>query len=363
MRSLMRLAAATTLIVAASRGAEAQVSTAALPADSVQDALRAFSITPDGIDLNGRYVRGSTVIEAGDTVRGPLVTLNGSADIRGVVAGSVYAIFGDVTVRDGAEILGGASAWRGRVVVEGGRVRGAMHAFPTAGVAVPRPAKPPISAPRAIALSAGWTAMLIIVGLLVLVLASQNLDATARVLERDFGRAFVLGVAGQLGFLPLLLLTVVALVVTIVGILLIPFVLVIAPVALAGLVTLGFLSLALVCGRAVRRGVADVTERSAMLGALVPGIVLLMVPWLLAAALHGNGTLSVVARAVALAISWVATTAGLGGAILARGGARRTSRPTTGPTPPSQGWQTPTPVAGVAAARRPIPARPGATPQ
>jgi hypothetical protein len=205
--------------------------------------------------------------------------------------------------------------------------------------------------------------MLLIVGLLVLVLASQNLDATARVLERDFGRAFLTGVAGQLAFLPLLLLVVVALAVTVIGLLLIPFALVIAPVALAGLVTLGLLSVALVTGRAIRRGVADPAERAAMLGAMIPGILVLMSPWILSAALHSTGTAGVVARAAACAITWVAATAGLGGAILSRAGTGQTTKSKGGSPPPSQGWQTPTPVAGVATARRPVPARPGATPQ
>ncbi|MEX2182059.1 MAG: hypothetical protein WD771_08455 [Gemmatimonadaceae bacterium] len=354
----MRTLAATILLVAATRGSEAQVSSAALPADSVQTALRALSLTPEGVEVNGRYVRGDAIVEAGDTVRGPLVTLNGDADIRGVVAGNVYAIFGDVTVRDGAEVLGGVSAWRGRVLVEGGRVRGAMHARPIAAAA--RPTAAPISTARAIQLSAGWTAMLIIVGLVVLVLASRNLEATAQVLERDFGRAFLAGVVGQIGFLPLLLLGVVALAVTLVGILLIPFVLVVAPVALAGLVTLGFLSLALLCGRALRRGVADPTSRAAMLGALVPGIVLLMAPWLLASAVYGTGTVAVLARAAALGITWVAATAGLGGALLSRAGTGRAASAKGGGGPPPQGGQTPTPGAGGATARRPVPARPGA---
>ena len=357
MRTLMRLLAAATVVVVAPRVAVAQVSSGALPADSVATALRALSLSADGVALNGRYVRGDVTVEPGDTVHGPLVTVNGNALVRGVVAGNVYAIFGDVTLRDGADVLGGVSAWRGRVIIEGGRVRGAMHARAVTDAAAP--AAPPMSASRALALAAGWTGMLLLVGLLVLVMASENLDATARALQKDFGRSFLAGVVGQLAFLPLLLLAVVALAVTVIGVLLIPFALVIAPVALAGLVTLGLLAVALLTGRGLRRGVSDPSGRGAMLSALVPGIVVLMAPWLVAAALQGGGAVGLVARTVAFAIIWVAGSAGLGAAILSRAGTGRAPRRPSAETQAAPaGWQTPTPVAGVATARRTVPARP-----
>lgn len=349
---------AVTILVAAANKLPAQVSAAAMPPDSVAAALRALSLTEEGVRVNGRYVRGDETIAVGDTVHGPLVVVNGTADVRGVVSGNVYAIFGDVLIRDGAEVRGGASAWRGRVVVEGGRVRGAMHAWP---VVATRAAEPPITRGRALALSVGWTGMLIIVGLLVLILAAPNLESTARVLEQDFGRAFLAGLAGQIAFLPALLLVVAALAVTIVGVLLVPFALVVAPVALAGVVTLGWTAMALVVGRALRKSSAG-SPRAAMIAAMGPGIALLMLPWIGAAAMQGNGTAALIARIVALAITWVAATAGLGGALLSRAGTARAYKPAE-PAQRAASWQTPTPVAGVAAARRPVPARPGATPK
>ncbi|OYV65270.1 MAG: hypothetical protein B7Z72_12395, partial [Gemmatimonadetes bacterium 21-71-4] len=65
-----------------------------------------------------------------------------------------------------------------------------------------------------------------------------------------------------------------------------------------------------------------------------------------------------VLRAVAVAVTWVALTAGLGATVLTRAGTQH-EHPDVTPTPrgPSEplAWQTPTPVAGVAAARRPVP--------
>ena len=360
-RLMLRSAAALLALVALPRIGPAQVSAAATPGDSEVVALRALGISDDGVSLNGRYARGNVTIAAGDTVRGPLVVMGGTAEVLGVVAGDVHALWGDVVVREGGEVAGRASAYRGSVRLDGGRVRGAMESW-TRRAAAPVAAAEPMSRGRMLGVTAGWTAMLAVVGLAVLVLLAANLERTARVLEEDFGRAFFVGVLGQFGFLPLLLVACIALAVTVVGILLIPFVLVAGPVAFAGIVTLGWLALALVAGRALSRAPREGVARGDAVRALLMGIVLLMAPWAIAAALQGTGLVALLARLVALAIAWVAMSAGLGAALLSRAGAGRTSGADR-PQPPMQGWQTPTPVSGVAAARRPVPARPGATPQ
>ena len=355
VRTLQRLLAATLLGVVVSQAVAAQVSTAATAEDSVQ-ALRALDLVEADISVQGVFKRGDHLVAAGDTVRGPLVTFGGSADVQGTVLGNVTAVFGDVTVRDGASIRGSATAWRGRVIVEGGRVAGALKAMPRTAN---RAATPALSTGEALKLSAGWTAMLLIVGLVVLVVASRNLDSTAQMLEQGVGRAFFAGVAGQLGFLPLLLIIVTALAVTLIGILLIPFALAAAPVAFAGLVTLGWLATALMIGRAVLR-TSPGQDRAAMIRALVPGVLLLMLPWIIAAGLQEAGTVAVVARAFATGVTWVAATLGLGAAMLSRAGTASARDARTETPAATGGWQTPTPISGVAAARRPVPARPAA---
>jgi hypothetical protein len=359
MRTRLLLAMSAVTLMAPPRAAQAQVSAAAQP-DSLQVALRAVGLSADGIEINGRYVRGNATVPAGDTVRGPLLVVSGTAEVFGVVEGNVYALWGDVIVHGGAEVWGSASAYRGRVVLDGGRVRGALAAWPS-GDASPT-AQAPMTRTRAFQLSAGWAAMLLVIGMLVLVLLSSHLETTARTLEQDFGKSFFVGVAGQLGFLPLLLLACAALTVTVVGVLLVPFALVAGPVAFAGFVTLGWLALALVSGRAILRARAAGSSRADALRALAAGVVLLMLPWALVATLQGGGMPAALVRIAAVAFTWVAATAGLGAAILSRAGTGRRKPEAASPSQ-MQGWQTPTPVAGVAAARRPIPARPGATPK
>ncbi len=361
MRKILYVAAALLGLAALPRPAVAQVSGAAVQADTVTEALRAFGFTREGVELNGRFARGGTIVEAGDSVAGPVVTVGGNADIHGYVSGGVLALWGDVTVHPGADVVGGVTAYHGRVIIDGGRVRGSLQASPAA-VPAPDAAAPPMTTGRALSLSLGWTGMMLAVALLVLVVANSNLEGTARALEQDFGRAFFIGVLGQFGFLPLLVLMIVLLAITILGALLIPFALVAAPIALAGLVTLGWVALALVCGRALLRTRDGAGTRADAIRAMLLGVLVLMAPWLLAAAVHETGTFALIARVVAIGVTWAAGTAGLGATIVSRAGNKQERREAVAGAP-LQGWATPTPISGVAATRRPIPARPGATPQ
>jgi hypothetical protein len=75
-----------------------------------------------------------------------------------------------------------------------------------------------------------------------------------------------------------------------------------------------------------------------------------------AAALLGGGAAGLLVRSAAVALTWVAVTAGFGAALRSRAGTR-VGRPlataTAGAGSPVAAWQTPTPIAGVVAARRP----------
>jgi hypothetical protein len=160
-------------------------------------------------------------------------------------------------------------------------------------------------------------------------------------------------VLAQLATIPALLLLLVGLAITILGILLIPFAVVAYVVALAGLLTLGFLAAARFTGRAFFRGPAP--GRAVHLRALFVGLAIYLGVWFVAAALVGNPVASSIARAVALATSWIAVTLGLGATIISRAGTQRETRADRPAAAPSDlSWQTPTPVTGVVAARRPL---------
>jgi hypothetical protein len=119
----------------------------------------------------------------------------------------------------------------------------------------------------------------------------------------------------------------------------------------AGLVTLGGLAAASVTGHALVRVGPNVRTRA--LQSLVIGTSLLMLPWLASALLVNSTWGELLARVVAVAITWVAASAGLGAALMARGGVRRVYVHTASAPVSPEGWQTPTPIGGIVAARRP----------
>jgi len=198
--------------------------------------------------------------------------------------------------------------------------------------------------------------ILVLMAIGVLLFAGDYLDGVVDSLEGRFGRSFWAGIATQLALAPVLCLLVVALAITILGVLLIPFAIVAFVLAVAGLITLGFLAIARITGESVAPAASKrYSARGAALRALVVGVSIYMGLWVLASAFAWAPIVETVLRAVAVAITWVAATAGLGAAVISRGGTRRSA-----PTPSLAAvndipWQTPTPVAGVVAARRPTP--------
>jgi len=197
---------------------------------------------------------------------------------------------------------------------------------------------------------AGSFAILLIIALGVFLFAGPNLEEVVATLQGRFARAFWYGVLGQLFVLPGLLVLIVALALTLIGILLIPFAVVAYGIAVAGLATLGFLAVSRLVGDGLWRG-RDASPRGRALVALFVGVAIFFVLWLVASLFAWAPFAATVIRAAAVAATWAAMTLGLGAAILSRAG---THRKVAGSTRPIElaAWQTPTPVAGVVAARR-----------
>jgi hypothetical protein len=297
------------------------------------------------------------VVPAGTTVVGTIVA-RGPVDVAGTVEGSVVSLGGDVIVRRGGHVTGDALSVTGRVDADSGLVDGeirAMSALPTLfQTAAPRAEtlSPTDRTIGAVKLVAGSFGVLLVVALGVLLFAEPNLAEVVETVEQHFARAFWVGLAGQLLILPGVVVLCAALVLTIVGVLLIPFAIVAYAVAIAGLLTLGFLAVAQLIGSAVWR-VREGSPRARAFGTLVVGVAIFFALWLLAALLVWAPLAATVIRAAAVAASWAAATLGFGAAILSRAGTHR--RLASGSRPVElAAWQTPTPVTGVAAARRPV---------
>lgn len=310
------------------------------------------------------FTAGPRAVPASATLHGSVAVAEGTLDVYGRIDGDAFAMNGDIVVHTGAVITGDAMSIGGRVLVDGGRVQGeqlTISAPPNAAIRT-APASAPLTTWQSIKLVVGWFAVLVIIGLGVMIFAEPNMDGVVEAMEGNFARAFWIGLLGEITALPVLVLLCIGLALTILGALLIPFVLVVYPIAFAGLLALGFLAVARLTGRTWTRGDTTMPNaaRVANLRALFTGLILYLGLWLLAAIFTWQPVAGAILRGVALAVSWVAVTVGLGAALLSRAGTKRLDARARAaaamrrPAPEDLAWQTPTPVTGVAAARRPV---------
>ena len=302
---------------------------------------------------------GDQEVPAGATKQGTIAVARGNLAVRGRVTGDAIALHGDVVVYPGGSVGGNAIAVDGHVRTVGGVVEGDVRSIRgitgsiLARAAGRGAANEPISTWVAMKMVIGWFAVLCVIGIGVLLFAEKNLDGVVKALEQQFSRAFGFGVLVQLAAVPILLLLVLGLAITVIGILLIPFGVVAFIIAFAGLLTLGFLAVARFTGRAFFRGASE--SRAVHLRSLFVGLVVYLGLWFLAAAFIWNPIAGSILRAVALAGCWVALTLGLGATVLTRAGTRREGDRARAARPVDDlSWQTPTPVTGVVAARRPV---------
>jgi len=332
--------------------------------DSLAGALDALRQGSDSAWLppTAAFSIGDSTIAANHHAKGPVAIAGGTLHVRGIIDGDAVSYAGDIVVHQGGEIRGNAHAILGKVVLDGGAVdgdtqelSGDLKRVSVAGPVVARSAGSRTL--HDLALAGGWLAVLVIVGIGVLIFALPNLDAVSDALERSFGKSLLAGIATQLALAPALVLLCIGLALTILGALLIPFAVVAYIIAAAGLVTLGYLALARLAGRSViaDAGSTDGERRAVALRSLVYGLLLLMLPWIVAGGLSWSPRIEIFARMIAVAVTWVAATAGLGAAVVSRGGVRRAIAPATQRALNTASWATPTPVSGVTAARRPTP--------
>ncbi len=314
------------------------------------------------------FTVGSRTIAVGGHVVGPVAVVNGSLDVLGTIDGDAVAITGDVVMHQGGHVRGNAFAAGGQVRLEGGTVDGEIRAL--SGEIGPPPAhvasRTIVHSPwRSFKLAIAWSALLLIVGIGVLTFADDALGHVTRTLGDHFWRSLWYGLLSEIAFFPALLVVIVLFAITIIGILAIPFAILGAVVLAFGGATLGFVAVAEMTGRTlVRKQTQDMlTPRGAQLRALVTGLAAYALLWILAACVPSDSAIGIALQGIASTVTTIAVTAGLGAVVLWRIEARRLAR---GVTPALRGggavddasWQTPTPVSGVAAARRPTPAQP-----
>jgi hypothetical protein len=304
------------------------------------------------------FTMGDRSIAANTVVDGPIAVARGNLDVYGTVNGNAFALDGDVRVHKDGRITGDAWAVSGSVIVQGGTIEGQKRSVAVTPPAIPNVSqlhpREPLSTLQFAKLVGAWFALLVIIGIGVMVFAESNLEGVVTALERGFARSFWFGLAGQVAFLPALLVLVAGLAITVLGVLLIPFAIVAYVIAVAGLVTLGFLAVARLTGGALASDRGTTSPRGVHLRALVIGLVAYLGIWMVAALFAWNPVIGAVCRAIAIAITWVAATLGLGAALASRAGTHRAVAGTAQTGTDDYAWQTPTPVTGVAAATRKV---------
>lgn len=311
----------------------------------------------------GSFAAGGRTVSPGVKVAGPVYVAAGPLVVEGIIDGRAVAVQGDIVIRPGGSIAGDAISVGGRVRLEGGTVGGEARsidrpAIPAARLASAPPKRTPAEATsRALRLTLGWFGILLVIGFGVLTFSEPALKSVVEALEETFGRAFAYGLLAQFAAIPLLLLLVVALAISVIGILLIPFAVVAYLTGFTGLLVLGFVAVARFTGAALWRGPGQAARsagRGANLRALATGLALYAALWVASAAFTWSPFAGVMLRTIALAITWVALTLGLGAVVASRVRLRRARRDAidTARTTNAMAWQTPTPITGVAAARR-----------
>jgi hypothetical protein len=291
-------------------------------------------------------IGGGVEVKEGEVVGDAVVAVFGSARIDGRVEGDVVAVGGGIYLGPHAYVRGDAVAVGGGITREpGARVFGDLNevrvGFPSVGPWLRlRPLRGwswfggPWGASEELFASMTRMAVLALLAAMFVAIWARPVRRIMFAVETDPWRAGFAGLAAQLFFVPVLVLTVVVLAVSIVGIpllLLVPFGLVLA----VCLLIVGFAAASCAVGDAVGRWAGNRTLTP--LASLAVG---LAVVWGLTfvARIGGlaGGPLRVVLAVVLAAgvvVEYVAWTVGLGGVLMTRFGRRGMTRDTAMPDP------------------------------
>jgi hypothetical protein len=243
------------------------------------------------------------------TVRGNLVTMRGNVVLHqgSVVSGDILTLGGEV--RD----LGGEI---------GGEVRTLKAAGATGLAAAQAEAIGPVQSTLArVAGVLGVLLTMLVLGFGVVTFGRQNLEVVSDTVSHSFGRAFVTGLLGQILLLPTFGMLVVGLILSVAGILLLPFaVAVFAMLVVVGVVG-GYLAVAHALGETYtrRRMAQGVVVRSPnSYRYLLLGLLALTSVWAAWALFGWVPVAGSIMWGAAFFVSWLLGTAGFGAALLSR---------------------------------------------
>jgi len=358
MRTLFALLAIAGAVALVPPAARAQQTGTSADAAAVLDSLRR---DPNGVAIAPADIaNGARTVGAKEHITGSVATWHAPLVVQGTVDGNAVAIGADVTIAKGARVKGDVVSVGGNVVNDGGAIDGESRTLSaiTVGLAGKPPLTPAQAMRRTVSLAAGWYLVLALIGLGVLLVARPNLVAVSDAVRVETMRAFLLGLLAEITLVPLTVLMVVALAITIIGIVAIPFAVIGLSAAVTGALALGFIAASLLTGQALSGSRNGDRSLAALFQPTIIGLTFFLLLWVAGTAFTSGGAFGLALKLLAALITWIALTTGFGAVLLTRAGVRTVAPPAAiAPVATSElEWQTPTPVTGVAAARRPTPA-------
>ena len=315
-----------------------------------------------GVSDGAQITTGDRTIAAGETVDA-VVVVAGDLRVWGEVTGDAVVLNGDLILEESGVVLGDALVTGGRIVNQGGRVRGEMRTVDigsagivdraVAGAGTPEADRDDRNGPRAeirvdigrdrgegafsamrrgiagIVSTIALGLLLAGIGAALVFYARPHLETVSDTVRASTVRAGAIGLAATFLVLPVFVVMIVAFAVSIVGIPLLLLAVPLYPVALFAAGVFGLLGAAHAIGERTSeqtRDVLDLRYRNSY-AYLATGLGMLLLPHIAAHLISITGFLAfigVMLQVVTWLVIWAAATVGFGAVILSRGGRRRT---------------------------------------
>jgi hypothetical protein len=279
--------------------------------------------------VGGNARQGDFSLGSSEDLKGHLLVVDGDADVYGSLRGNLVTVDGDVVVHPGGVVSGDVLTLGGEVRDEGGEIggevrtlRSAPRTAPATGEAVAT-LSPFQSVLRRSAGVLGVFLTLCALGFGLVMFGRQNLEVVSDTVSHSFGRAFVTGLLGQILLLPTFGMLVVGLILSVAGILLLPFAVAVFAMLTVIAVVGGYLAVAHAMGETYTRrrmalgvviGSAN-SYRYLLVGLL--GLASVWAAWALFGWVPIAGS---IVWGAAFFVSWLLGTAGFGAALLSRAG-------------------------------------------
>ncbi|HET7469147.1 MAG TPA: hypothetical protein VFJ81_05700 [Gemmatimonadales bacterium] len=334
---------------------------------AIESQLRAALRSHDGAIRvtvpNGTARLGDFSIGSNESVPGHLLVVQGTADIYGKLLGNLVTVEGDVVLHPGGVVSGDILTLGGEVRDEGGEIGGEVRTFRSASVLeapLEAHARPPSALETVFRRLAGVVGVFLTLGALgfgLVLFGRPNLEVVSDTVSHSFGRAFATGLLGQLLLLPTFGMLVVGLILSVVGIVLLPFAVVVYALLVIVAAVGGYLAVAHAMGETY-------TRRRMALGAMIGspnsyryvlvGLGALAAFWMAWSVFGWVPVAGDLIRGAAILVTWLLGTAGFGAALLSRAGIRENfAGRLIPPEALTDEYLWATPQFGVTAAKRP----------